>query len=700
MNDKINIDEIKLKNEIIDNAIVTLKKEFIGIDKQIDDIMYNLRTWYLYPNLQSRPLVISLWGMSGIGKTSLVKRISELLDVEKDYVYFNFASITESTSWEIEQQIEDEISNENPRRMFIYDEFQYAATKNPNNGEERENKSGLKTFWELLDSGILRKRTSFSDVQELTKIITYMQLINSRCTMEIKECVWVNAKECLEHFSPYEQSKFKNIFNTGKYDDNDDESNDYDLVDGYYQKGMFFLVHYQITRIARFISRLQNDCSFDELKLFNLMRNMDAMEIIDYFYSITKGISKGYSLSFNESVVFVIGNLDEAYEMSFNVNPDMSPDQFRKITEDISVVDIKDALRRRFRNEQIARLGNIHVIYPSFSIQNYKDLIDFNLDKYKVEAKEICGYDLEFDETIKKIIYDEGVFPTQGTRPILSTIHEIVKSRLPEIVRSICDSEQVHEVSTIRYAFNYETNEIVVYCLNSDGEIINDVSFNANLRLKKLRDNGDDKDEQALCALHESGHFVMYAKLFGKLPEKLVSRTADSDSGGFLMEDIDNAKKKVSKRDKLKELQVLLGGFVAEKMFFGEEMTTGAVSDLRETTMLASKYIRYYCFGNNSYITTYVKGSHEDIKGLVINEDNQNYINNEIKELIRQAENDVRDTLNDPVWRKMLKESALYLCENSSMPKEKMQEMFDLVPEEYRMATRDNNYYRNSIENI
>ena len=86
---------LKKKNQTIDNAIKILKEEFVGIDKQIDEIMYNVRTWYLYPQLQVRPLVVSVWGMSGNGKTSLIKRISQLLDIEKDFVYWNFDYITE-----------------------------------------------------------------------------------------------------------------------------------------------------------------------------------------------------------------------------------------------------------------------------------------------------------------------------------------------------------------------------------------------------------------------------------------------------------------------------------------------------------------------------------------------------------------------------------------------------------------------------
>lgn len=193
-NNKIDVNEINRKNEIVDNAIAVLKTEFVGIDKQIDDIMDNVRTWYIYPQLQLRPLVINLFGMSGIGKTSLVKRISQLLDIEKDYVYFNFASISESSSWEIENQIEEELSNENSNRMFVYDEFQYAATINPKTGEERDNKSGLKPFWELLDSGLLHKRGDFWNVRTPLKVIEYMTKINLKLKMEINNGIWVNSK--------------------------------------------------------------------------------------------------------------------------------------------------------------------------------------------------------------------------------------------------------------------------------------------------------------------------------------------------------------------------------------------------------------------------------------------------------------------------------------------------------------------------
>ena len=714
VNKLINIEEIKKKNEIVDNAIKVLKEEFIGIDKQIDEIMDNVRTWYLYPKLQTRPLVVSIWGLSGTGKTCVVKRISELLNIEKDYVYWNFASISESSSWEIENQIEEELSNETSNRMFVYDEFQYAATINPNNGAERDNKSGLKPFWELLDSGLIHKRSDFWTIRTPFKILDYMLKINAKCHMQIKNGVWVNAQECLEEFRPYDIQKFHEVFvfdidsnqikNLGSQKDSPkvyELKDDRPCCDRVENENLpFFIRGNYLDDIIRLYDTVYGYIS-DKIETYHKLEGMNCNEIIEFISDIYEKARKGYDLKFNDSIIFVIGNLDEAYQISFDSNPDMSPDQFRKITEKISVVDIKDALKKRFRNEQIARLGNIHVIYPSFSKKNFEDIIQLSLNNYEKEVYHLTGYHLQFEDSIKKIIYDEGVYPTHGTRPIFSTVYEIVKSRLPEIIRQICEKGIKDDVTYISYAFDENNDIIFCKCYDKNDNEIGIVEFNnVQLRLKKLRDSDVNDDQQALCALHESGHFVMYAKLFGKLPEKLVSRTAESDTGGFLMEDIDDSKKRISKKDMLKRIQVLLGGYVAEKIYFGEEMTIGAESDLKDATIIASKMIRRYGMGITSCVSTYVEGGGDDPYGYFVNEDNQYYINENIKSIIAQAEEEVRKTLITDEWKKMLKESALYLCENSAMPQSKMVEIYDKVADSVKLSVRSETYYRNVIENI
>ena len=61
------------KRERLEKVRIALKKDFIGLDSVIDEMVDLIEPWYLFPELQFRPLVINLWGMTGVGKTDLVK---------------------------------------------------------------------------------------------------------------------------------------------------------------------------------------------------------------------------------------------------------------------------------------------------------------------------------------------------------------------------------------------------------------------------------------------------------------------------------------------------------------------------------------------------------------------------------------------------------------------------------------------------
>ena len=113
-----------------------------------------------------------------------------------------------------------------------------------------------------------------------------------------------------------------------------------------------------------------------------MMIHTQLTELFNFIERVFHNAKRGYDINFSDSVVLVLGNLDESYDMAFNVNPDMSPDQFHKITKKLNIVDIKKGLQQRFRNEQIARLGNIHVIYPSFSSESFRKIIELNLNSF------------------------------------------------------------------------------------------------------------------------------------------------------------------------------------------------------------------------------------------------------------------------------------------------------------------------------
>lgn len=700
---KIDKKELNVKNKIVDNAIVQLKKEFIGIDEQIDSIMSNVRVWYLYPQLQSSPCVVNIFGMTGCGKTSLVRRIAQLLDIEKNLVYFNFCAINEMTSWEIEQDIEEELDNECSNRIFVYDEFQYAATLD-GEGSEKDNKNGLKPFWELLDTGILRKRNSFWETREIAKVLMYMIKINTVCPMEIVRGEWVNATECLSAFSSYDKQQFAQYFQYETKSKEEKETKDalkemknvHSLRDIDDDDENFFLQAHILKRVTELYRKSFNEvCETSDM--YHKMVEMNAHEICDLLSEIYDISQKGYELKFNNSIIFVIANLDEAYDVAFNVNPDMSPDQFYNITKKISIVDIKKALQKRFRNEQIARLGNIHVIYPSFNSKSFKKIIDLNLESYSKTAKELCGLDIEFDQSLKRVIFDEAVYPTHGTRPIFSTIHEIVKTKLPHIIRNICDNNKEKKASLIKYS--YKGKKSIVDVLDKNGDVIDTYKFSDRLRLVTLRASTND-EHQANTAVHESGHFVVYSYLNGKVPEKIVSKSAEREIEGFMMHDMEEEEKTIGSRiDYLNEIKVCLGGYVAEGLIFGDDRrSAGASNDLATATQTASRMVRKWGMTDIPYVTTHLMKMDND--GTLIREDNQDYINEKIKNIIDDCLKETIDIINQPHIMKMLKASSKYLLTHSQMPKHMMAELLNTAREEGKICDNNDSYYKDIVSNF
>lgn len=685
----MNTEQINTKNKLIDDAIVQLKKEFIGIDYQIDCVMDNLRTWFLFPELQERPLIINLWGMSGCGKTALVRRISQLLDIEDDYTYFNFAAIEEMSSWEIEDKLNDELSNDKSNRLFVYDEFQHAATINEH-GEEKEKKGCLKTFWELLDTGILHMKDSYAYKKNFYHMLRYLTMIDNTVRIQLNDKgEWVNSVECLSQFTDYEVVLFTGYFNAER-GESDALLEPEDTGTLLPKRRRFIIRDHEVEKMFDAYRRKHGET--DKVDFYNMLYSMTVEGLKALLTELSQIQSKGYSLDFKDSVVFVIGNLDEAYKVSYDVNPDMSPDQFHAITKKLSIVDIKEALQKRFRNEQIARLGNIHVIYPSMSSDTFKKIITLELDKYVHKTKEETGYTIRYDDKIVQHIYNEGVFPTHGTRPVFSTIQEVVKSKLPFAIKDVVVDGLTIDTISYSYSRGYTYAEVFY-----EGKKVGKYKFKEKLRVENLRVSKKD-DRQALVAVHESGHFVMYAKLKHSLPKTVKSVTTDSHSDGYLMYDDIEDEKIQSAQEILTNIKIALGGYVAEELIFGREhLTVGSANDLRKATVMASKYVREYCLGKFGFISTYTTGLETSSGGHIINDEQNQEVSDEIKSILNSCWNEVRATLRQHEWLKMLKASAKYLSEHSTLTQAKMRECYDLVSDKTKGVENEKDYYRNIV---
>ena len=694
----MDIKDLDRKNALIANASDVLKSEFVGIDEIIDSLLNNIRPWFLFPELQDRPLVVNLYGMTGCGKTSLVRRMVQLLDIEGDFIYFNFAEIGEMTSGDIENTIEENIKNDKTNRVIVYDEFQYAATLD-GNGMEKDNKHGLKVFWELMDTGRLHKRIPIWDCKDFYKIVFMLQDINMRCPVNVVDGIWVNRDECMSAYDEFEKQRMNSYFNI---DDSEPRRINEVVPEGsdkinVQPDAKFIFSNYGLKCINDVTEKL--DDKLNTIGLYHKFKTMNFDEIIEFMYKVMDDSRKGYDLDFSNSIIFVIGNIDEAYEMCYDTDPDMSPDQFHNRSKKISIVDIKEALQRRFRNEQIARLGNIHLIYPSFSSETFVKIISMTLDKYSEEVYEKFGLSLSYGKKLKDFIYSESVFPTQGTRPVFSSIHEIIKSKLPSIIQYGYDNGLEYKRVVLDYSKGYS---LVIYYDSEENEI-GCQKIKETLRLSKLRETKKD-DQQALVAVHESGHFVMYTMLYDKMPDKLCSRTTSTKNGGFMMmQDNEDNENNIEQSKAMfeKEIRVSLAGYLAERVIFGKNnITSGAYVDIRRATRIASKMVKEYGMSNYIYFTTNSSIPEINMDGNAIKKDSEKEDNELIMKFIQEAVNDVENAFKQAHWRNMLIESSKYLTEHSSMPKKVMKEIYERnIPSTERGRYADISY-RKIVEGL
>jgi cell division protease FtsH len=284
---------------------------------------------------------------------------------------------------------------------------------------------------------------------------------------------------------------------------------------------------------------------------------------------------------YSRLLIFVSGNLDEAYSYSKNVNEtDISADVLHEHSLRISLLDIKKALERRFKPEQIARFGNIHVIYPSLSQQSYKTIISKKVESIALRVKGQFGITIEVDDSIKELIYENGVFPVQGTRPVFSTVKEILENNIPEVVMKLV-------VSNLKKGTIYYRDEHI-YCRTSKEEEAVKIHYVGDL--SKLRaEKRKNKDLTIYVSVHEAGHAVAYGILFGKCPTQIVASAISNNKEGFIGKHRHCETKEMLEN----EIAVCLAGRCAEELIFGDnKITSGASSDLVVATNLANHMIR------------------------------------------------------------------------------------------------------------
>ena len=559
--------ELAERTRHLQTVAEALKTELFGIDDIIDRVIDSIRAWYVLPQLISRPVIVCLWGLTGTGKTQLVRRLAQHLGFYDRFIEVQMDGFSHGSGHHSRGSISAMLAEsgiaEGMPGILVLDEFQRFRTVDSGGNDAKVER--YQDVWALLSDG--RLPPALSMLGEIESSLAYAEYTQDRDGTDKKK---YDKKRKL-HLSPWEAREVKRCLKLSET-----------------------LLQIMAWKPAEVHARLR----------------------------AFRDTQQSWETDYSKLLVFVSGNLDEMYaETAQRVEDcDTDADIFHAMTKKLSMIDVKKALGERFKPEQIARLGNTHVIYPSLSQATYERLIRSTCARYVDEMRASAGLSFELDESVYAGIYANAVFPAQGTRPLFSSIHAILSAPLVNAVLWALE-QGVPENATLHVALDAVAQSLRV-SVGKGGEPCMACPVPLDLNEVKQRASPDFR---ALLAVHEAGHGLAYARLFGRAPQEMKINVA-SFEGGY------NSyvrMKAESRQSCLDRICVSLAGRAAEALVFGEDAcTTGSESDFKKATALASRFVRHFGFGSrlsrtdvtsdtNEHLNTDVEPTNAEIEALL-----------------------------------------------------------------------------------
>jgi hypothetical protein len=542
----INLEEINTKKQRLELVKAELKNEFIGIDYIIEELVDYIQIWYLMPEILTRPIIVNLWGMTGVGKTDLIRKLVSKLEYQDRFVEVELSNGESTWNSTVSSILETNGINDAKPAIILFDEIQRFYTI------DSEGKPLLNTrfqdFWELLSDGKLAKRDAKESIDDYLQRYLYAAMQRQKRKQKLKD-------------APPMPPDPTNPMGAGF---TEEEEATVGVWEAQSLKKIFDLKE-SVAEIAE-------------------MREEDVLMMMQQ----TREKKKVYEpINHSKSLIIISGNLDEAYSMANETGEtDIEADIFRAYTEKITIVDIKNALSRKFKPEQVARFGNIHLIYKSLRKTDFEKLIAEELRKIVKKNKEHFGVDIEITTNLNQLIYQNGVFPVQGVRPVFSSITDIVEANLSKLLFEAFMGNLMH----IAMDYDFERKKIVA---DLAGKKTIELDYTG--KIDQIRQD-NSPDMIASIAVHEAGHAIVYGILLGLAPLQLKSRVASRYAQGFSFPHLIH----LSKENIVSKIIIFLAGGIAEEIIFGEDKATVSRSfDREEATSLIMEYIRKYGFDKN-----------------------------------------------------------------------------------------------------
>jgi len=557
------------QQRLIDVA-AQLKTELFGIDDVIDRVIDSLRAWYILPQCITRPVIVCLWGLTGTGKTQLTRRLAQLLGFYDRFVevQMDASSRSDTRASSIAQILAHSSIDEGAPGILVLDEFQRFRTVAQMGQDAKLER--YQDVWTLLSDG--RLAPSLGVLQDIE-----MRLADAHYDDERKD----------EDGEPKRASQAPYRFQISAWE----------------------------AGALRRLLKLREP-------LTHIMQWSPAT--VQQLFAQFRQSPQRWETDYSRLLIFVCGNLDEMYQETAQrvEDCDTDADIFHRVTRNLSLIDVKKSLTQRFKPEQIARLGNVHIIYPSLSRRTYERLIADVSQRYVNDIDAQTGVRFVIGADVHAALYANAVFPTQGTRPLFSSVHAILSATLVNAALWALQNK-LDLTRGCELRLSPDRRFLVAIGVDAQG-MSTTAQFAAAFDLDRLKTR-THADLRALLAVHEAGHALAYSLLFKQAPQEVKINIASFEGGynNFA------GRKATTRQNALDMICVALAGRAAEEWVFGTmACTTGAESDYQQATERAARYIRHHGFGKrlsrtdvtvemDNHVNTDIAPSNDAIEALL-----------------------------------------------------------------------------------
>ena len=614
----------------------------------IDDVMTAISGWYHYPNYQSSPCIVNLWGLTGTGKSALVRELISQLKIEHKMLHFDM-----SDGPVLSVEIDNAKLHTNAP-VIVVDEVQHARTIDVRGYDVRYINGDL---WQLLDTGVFSFNTDRTEAHNLIHYVHHLESLLPH--IQVEDGLVVREKLMF-----IEEVDDREWVEANEYGDDKPAPFISKKWDGYLRD--------QFPR--QFVTK------HDVRQHLNSLSPEAAIQLCR---DAAEQGAKPKTIDISKALVFVCGNLDEAYTMSGDVDAENDPDIFYKQAQMIGIGHIKRALLQRFRYEQIARFGNVHITFPAFGKQQFYDIIDHELDAIRNNVWHDTNTVFHFHESLRQFLFDEGVFPAQGARPLLSTIRYTVHAN---IGRWMLEKERLG-MDPIEIEIGCDDDVLWASYLHHTVEF-HVLKIPINSRVKRLR-KCEDSEKQAIVAVHEAGHAICLSLLIGTIPSMIFSKKSNASSEGSVLSYFKEPL--TTPTILIEKLAVFLAGYAAETLVFGKEhVSSGSSSDIQKATEMALEMARENGFGAHLMKI-------DDHRFFPLIRDPQHQSDQLAQQWLKEARKLAEDTLRQQ--EPLLMEMSRHLFKHPVMDRDTIESMVRLhaVDVDLEEVLREKRYYRERL---